>query len=89
MLQFALQYRAAIDDIAGNKTASLRQYELDEEEWKIAQQLCDMLKVRITFHQGHVRKLTEQYVDFQRRDLVLFAFNAKPRYGDSSNGSHR
>jgi hypothetical protein len=46
MLQFALQYRTAIDDIAGNKTAGLRQYEIDDDEWKIAQQLCDTLKVR-------------------------------------------
>lgn len=44
MLQFALQYRAAIDDIVGNKTANLRQYELDEEEWETAKQLCDTLK---------------------------------------------
>ena len=27
-----LQYRAAIDDITGNKTASMRQYELSDEE---------------------------------------------------------
>jgi hypothetical protein len=47
MLQFSLQYRVAVDDIAGNKTTNLRRYELSEEEWQIAQQLCDMLKVRV------------------------------------------
>jgi hypothetical protein len=45
MLEFAVRYREAIDDIAGNKTANLRQYEVSEDEWKIAQQLCDTLKV--------------------------------------------
>jgi hypothetical protein len=32
MLAFALKIRAAIDDITGNKTASLQQYELSDEE---------------------------------------------------------
>ena len=45
MLEFALRYHTAIDDIAGNKAAGLRRYELDGNEWKIARQLCDILKV--------------------------------------------
>ena len=45
MLEFALQYREAVDDIAGNKTANLCQYELNDEEWWIAEQLHDTLKV--------------------------------------------
>jgi len=47
LLQFALEYRAAIDDIAGNKVANLRKYELADEDWVIASQLCDTLKVRL------------------------------------------
>ena len=47
MLAFALQYRVAVDDIAGNKAANLRQYELSDEEWRIAEQLHDTLKVSI------------------------------------------
>jgi hypothetical protein len=47
MLQFALQYRPAIDDIAGNKNTNLQQYELDGDEWRIAQQLYDTLKVSV------------------------------------------
>ena len=34
MLAFSLQYREAIDDIAGNKTTNLCQYELNDEEWQ-------------------------------------------------------
>ena len=45
MLAFALQYGEAVDDIAGNKTANLRQYELNDKEWQIAEQLHDTLKV--------------------------------------------
>jgi hypothetical protein len=45
MLDFALQYRAAIDDVTSSKTAGLRRYELNDEEWGIARQLCDLLKV--------------------------------------------
>ena len=47
MLVFALQYRVAVDDIAGNKAANLRQYELSDEEWQITEQLHDTLKVSI------------------------------------------
>ena len=45
MLEFVLQYREAVDDIAGNKTANLHQCELNDEEWQIAEQLHDTLKV--------------------------------------------
>ena len=48
MLEFAVRHRMAIDDIAGNKAANLRRYELCDEEWKIAEQLCEMLKVRVS-----------------------------------------
>ena len=45
ILAFAPEYKTAIDDIAGNKAANLRQYELSDEEWRIAEQLHDTLKV--------------------------------------------
>jgi hypothetical protein len=47
MLMFALKYRVAVDDIAGNKAANLCQYELSDEEWWITEQLHDTLKVSI------------------------------------------
>jgi hypothetical protein len=45
MMEFAMQYRSAIDEITGNKVANL--YELNNAEWRIAQQLCDTLKVSV------------------------------------------
>ena len=47
MLEFSLEYQKAINDIAGNKTANLRKYEMSENEWRIAEQLCDTLKVHV------------------------------------------
>ncbi|KAI0040527.1 hypothetical protein FA95DRAFT_1502731 [Auriscalpium vulgare] len=44
MVGFAVQYKAAIDRITAEKSSDLRPYELSEEEWDIAQELCDVLK---------------------------------------------
>jgi hypothetical protein len=45
MLEFAVDYREAIDSITGNLKMKLRQYELSEEDWEIATKLRDVLKV--------------------------------------------
>jgi len=45
MLDFAVEYREALDSITGNQRMKLRQYELTEEDWVITTQLRDVLKV--------------------------------------------
>ena len=45
MLEFALEYRMAIDQMAAEKDNDLRRYELCDEEWALAGQLRDALKV--------------------------------------------
>lgn len=45
MLEFAIEYQDALDTITGDREMKLRQYEIDEEEWEIAQQLQEALKV--------------------------------------------
>ena len=45
MLDFALQYRVAIDSITGDRDMKMRDLKLDAREWKLAGQLCDTLKV--------------------------------------------
>jgi hypothetical protein len=45
MLDFALQYRKAIDAISADREMGLRQFELSVKEWNIATQLRDVLKV--------------------------------------------
>lgn len=45
MLNFALDYRVPIDEITSTRDLNLRKYELRDEEWAIAQNLRDTLKV--------------------------------------------
>jgi hypothetical protein len=47
MVDFAVEHRAAIDEMTGNKNMGLRKYEMNENEWRIAEQLRDTLKVRV------------------------------------------
>lgn len=48
MLGAALEYRAVYNRIVRHDEAGLRDYELTRVEWKIAEELCDILKVRYT-----------------------------------------
>jgi hypothetical protein len=45
MLDFAILYREAIDTMTANRLLKLRQFELDNEEWEIAERLRDTLRV--------------------------------------------
>ena len=45
MLVFAVEHWEALDSITGNQRMKLRQYELSKEDWEIAAQLSDVLKV--------------------------------------------
>ena len=47
MLDFAVKHIAAIDAITSDCEMKLRQYELSEDEWDVARQLQDVLKVCI------------------------------------------
>ena len=46
MLNFALDYRLAIDSITSNRELNLRKYELQDNEWAVAENLRDTLKAR-------------------------------------------
>ena len=48
MLAFAVEYRKAIEKITSDRKNDLRQFELSGEEWVIAEELRDILKVRDT-----------------------------------------
>ncbi len=47
MLNFTVEYREVLDAITGDRDMKLRQYELSEEDWNIATQLHDVLKVSL------------------------------------------
>jgi hypothetical protein len=45
MLDFAVEHHTAIDTITADRDMKLRQYELSEDDWNMARQLRDVLKV--------------------------------------------
>ena len=45
MIQFAVAYREPLNDLTGCRAMKLRNYELTEDEWKIAEQLSGFLDV--------------------------------------------
>ncbi|KAF5309387.1 hypothetical protein D9619_012291 [Psilocybe cf. subviscida] len=45
MLEFAIEYREVIDAITDERDMKMRKYELDDTEWKIAEELRDILLV--------------------------------------------
>lgn len=47
MLNMAVKYRVAIDDVTANKSLKLRKYELDDEDWEVVSDLIRVLKVRL------------------------------------------
>lgn len=47
MLEFAVQYRTAIDAMTAVREYNLRKFELLPMEWEIAEELRDVLKVRM------------------------------------------
>jgi hypothetical protein len=47
MLSFAVKYRSAIDAMTADKSLKLRNYELETEEWAIAEDLVVILLVRV------------------------------------------
>jgi hypothetical protein len=46
MLEFAVQYRSALEAITGDRNLTLRSYELNDEEWDLAIHLYKVLEVR-------------------------------------------
>jgi hypothetical protein len=92
MLEFALEYRSAIDELSGDR--DMRKYELDDEEWNIVQQLCNLLEVRsatcIFIHAtDHGATGIHVLSDFQGRDPIFFTFYPQPCHRNTCDGSYR
>ena len=47
MLDFAVEHITEINTITGDRDMKLRQYELSEDDWDMARQLRDVLKVSV------------------------------------------
>ena len=96
MLEFAVEYKAAIRAIAGDVKLELTAYELSAVEWQIATQLRDVLQVSVTpLTLFQVPPSLCAFTDFncatgtQRRYRILLSQATHFVYGDPSNGSPR
>jgi hypothetical protein len=88
MLCFANEYRTAIENMTSERKNDLRQFELEEEEWAIAEELCNTLKVRVcNVTVGLLNYSTLS--DTQGRNSFLLAWNSQPADRDPGHGSHR
>jgi len=75
MLKFAIEYCEALESITGNQKMKLRQYKLTEEDWQIATQPCDILKVRYyALLCNYLLSLPRQIF----KDATLFFFRVIP-----------
>jgi hypothetical protein len=58
MLDFAYQYKTAINKITDIRDMKLRDYEIEASEWEIVRQLRDLLKVSTFLNMSeYVRRL--------------------------------
>ena len=48
MLEFAIEYQRAVEMLSAEWNLSLQDYELTSEEWRLAEQLQDVLQVSST-----------------------------------------
>jgi hypothetical protein len=45
MVQFAIEYRAALDIMKADRDMNLRKFELSKKGWGLATELCEVLQV--------------------------------------------
>ena len=50
MLEFATEYRAALNVMTADRDMNLRKFELSKKEWAMAIELCEVLRVRLSFY---------------------------------------
>ncbi|KIL56859.1 hypothetical protein M378DRAFT_88699, partial [Amanita muscaria Koide BX008] len=74
MLEFALEYRLALDKITDERSSNLQDYEMDKKEWKIAAELRDILKDgTLYFSRNGVPNLTTVIPAMDHIDSVMTA----------------
>ena len=73
MLEFAIQYRVAIDAMTAVHDFGLRKYELVPAEWSIAKELRDVLEVSNLSPSFSFHWFTLLSLGLQRSDIILFS----------------
>ncbi len=87
MLEIALKYRKAIDSISAERELQLRPFELSNMEWKIAEQLRDILKVSSCLPPCIDVCVSCGMPDPQGCDTVFLLINPQSRDHHPSHGS--
>lgn len=70
MMAFAIWYRQPIDAITADKKLKLRKFELDSDEWKVIEDLVQILEV-CEFYILLVESLTNNHIAIQTGNHVL------------------
>ena len=72
MLTVAFDYRIIINNVTGNKTLKLCQYELDDGDWEVVKDLLQVLKVSL-YPCRHTWKTQTLWLDVQGRHAVFLS----------------
>jgi hypothetical protein len=72
MLTVAFDYCLVIDNVTGNKTLKLRQYELNDGDWEVVKDLLRVLKVGL-YLCCHTWKTQTSWLDVQGRHAVFLS----------------
>jgi hypothetical protein len=82
MLEFAVTYHKLLDLLSSEGGNRLREFELKEDEWKLAVQLHDCLKVCMC---PIVTPLSDFPTDIPGCDIVFLSRHSQSRYCDICN----
>ena len=76
MLDFAIQYRRAVDAMTDKRKLGLGAYELSDDEWTLVEQLRDVLKAcHTSCDLSLIHRRLHCFSDPQARYTVLFPWN--------------
>ena len=89
MLEFAIQYRVAIDAMTATRKFDLRKYELVPMEWNTARELRDVLKVSNIHSPFSFDLFTSFRPGFQGRNFIFLLEYPQSGHGHSSHGFHQ
>jgi hypothetical protein len=75
MLAFAIEHKKQLGELTSDLSNNLRPYELTREEWKMAEELRDTLKVSQAPAQALMRDLTRSHTisDLERHNRVFLS----------------
>ena len=88
MVQFAVAYREPLNDLTGCQMMKLQDYELMEDEWKIAEQLSGVLDIAPVLYIFWIIDL-HCYLDFQTSYSFFLWWNSEPFESNSCDGLHQ